>query len=539
MVKAINLISPQIIDQSTSAANLIALLLINRQVINQSDFLSPPYPVSPLSSSTLKKAVKLIHSAIRRQQHILIYGDYDVDGVTATAILWQSLYKLYPKVTPFIPHREKDGYGIKADSFFRFQREKGILFDLLITVDNGIVAQKELKKIKDKQAIKIIITDHHLPPSGRDVINHVSTNCTIHSTAVSGAGISWFLAREFNPDADLGLAALGAVADCLPLTGINRTIVVHGLNKINNNPSLGLKKLVQISGIQFPVSSYHLGYLLGPRINAVGRLADPTDALRLLCSQNSLQASRYAQSLNNYNQDRQLLQKESLELADKNINPKSKIIFIFGNYNPGIIGLIAGRLTEKYYLPSVVIGTDGDIAKGSCRSIPELNIIKALRQHSDLFIDLGGHALAAGFSILTKNIPKLEKQIIKSVNLTLKKIKLAPHLDVDAQILPEAVNKTNIQALEKLAPFGIGNPEPLFLLKNLTIQSIRTIGQTNDHLKLKLNNLDAIAFKKGELSSSLKVGDQIDIIASLSLNTWNNSQTPQLIIKEIILPQII
>jgi single-stranded-DNA-specific exonuclease len=537
MVKEIKLSSNKIVDQSFNPQDIVSLVLKNRKIKDASDFLSPEFPVMTQLSASIKKAVKIIKSAIINNQNILIYGDYDVDGITATAILWHSIYKSYKNVTPFVPHREKDGYGIKAESFFRFQKEKGIIFDLLITVDNGIVAEKELAKIKSRQNIKVIVTDHHL--AGKKII---AVDVVITSTKICGASISWFLAKEFDKDADLGLASLGTVADCLPLTGVNRSIVVHGLQSLRLNPSPGVRKLINVSGIkQDLISAYDLGFILGPRINAVGRLSDPTDALRLLCSQNILQASHYAAVLNNYNQDRQILQKESLEIADQNINLKEKLIFISGNFNPGIIGLIAGRLTEKYYLPSIVIGVDGDLAKGSCRSIPELNIIESLRQYSDLFIDLGGHAGAAGFSIITKNIPKIKISISKLINSKLNKLHLSPHLDVDAEMTLGAITLKNIKALESLAPFGIGNPEPLFLFKNITVNNIRTIGQTNDHLKFEVrvdrcvHPISCLAFKKGELITSLKNGDTVDFVASLSENIWNNISTPQLIVKEIII----
>ncbi len=538
MTKIIKVSSDTIVDQSISTTEVIELILKNRQITDIKEFLSPSFPQFDIK---LTKTVELIKKVITANGQILIYGDYDVDGVTATAILWQSLYKLTKNVTPFVPHRQRDGYGIKAESFFRFQEEKNIKFNLLITVDNGIVAAAEIQKIKKQQKIEVIITDHHMPD---DNLKLLTRNCQlVHSTLVSGSAISWFLAKELDKNADLGLAALGTVADCLPLTGVNRSIVVHGLKELHLNPSPGIKKLIQVSNIKNPVTTYDLGFVLGPRINAVGRLADPTEALRLLCSQNQLQATKYAQSLNNFNQDRQILQKDSIESAEESIrrdapagrlNTKNnKIIIIAGDYNPGIIGLIAGRLTEKYYLPTIIIGVDGDIAKGSCRSIPELNMIEALREHQDLFIDLGGHSGAAGFSILTKNIPKLKKAVIKSVNLKLKKIKLEPHLDVDAQMTLDSVTLANIKAISKLAPFGIGNSEPLFLFKNVIISVKKVIGSTGDHLKLKFGNLDGVAFKKGDLAKDLNIGDSIDIVASLSINDWNNSQTPQLIIKEI------
>jgi len=528
MVKKINLLSTTLIDKNFSSADIVKLLLKNRGIKNIDEFLKPAFPKIKLN---LKPAVKIIKDAIKNKHNILIYGDYDVDGITATAILWQAIHKIYPNVTPFIPHREIDGYGIKTKSFFRFQQEKNLKFNLLITVDNGIVANDELQKIKDKQSdIKIIITDHHLSDK-----KLTSANAIVASTELCGSAISYFLSKELDKDADIGLAALGTVADCMPLIGVNRSIVVHGLRQLNINPSPGVKKLIQISNIKNLLSTYELGFILGPRINAVGRLSDPTDALRLLCSNSETQASKYAQVLNNFNQDRQLIQKESLDIADKNINLKNKIIIIEGEYNPGIIGLIAGRLTEKYYLPSIVISIDGDLAKGSCRSIPELNIINVLREYSDLFIDLGGHSGAAGFSIKTSNISKLKKVLTKSVNLKLNKIILTPHLDVDAQKDLSAINIKNIKLIKTLSPFGIGNPEPLFLIKNAKVDSVRTIGQNNDHLKIKSNNIDCLAFKKGELINKIKSGDNIDLIASLSINEWNNTQIPQLIIKEILL----
>jgi single-stranded-DNA-specific exonuclease len=522
-----------IIDHHTTSKDLLDLLLKNRHIRNSEEFLKPSFPQLHLQ---LKPAVKLIKKAIANKKNILIYGDYDVDGITATAILWQAIYAVYPNIIPFIPHREIDGYGFKAKSFFRFQQEKKTNFDLLITVDNGIVADAEFAKIKAKQPIKIIVTDHHLTNSRLKSIDTL-----VHSIKVSGAAISWFLAHELNPNADLGLAALGTVADCLPLIDINRSIVVHGLQSLRLNPNPGIKKLIQISGLKpDSISVYDLGFVLGPRINAVGRLADPTDALRLLCSQNSFQAAKYAGSLNSYNQDRQLLQKESTELAEKifcksGSRIRSSLIFIYEpSFNPGIIGLIAGRLTEKYYLPSIILSSNDGVAKGSCRSIPGLNIIEFLRQFSDLFIDLGGHSAAAGFTIKVENIKKLQIKLTREINKKLKKIVLKPSLNTDAEMTISAANLKNYHTIQQLSPFGIGNSEPLFLFKNLTINFKKVIGSTGDHLKLKLDKIDAIAFKKGELAKTLNIGDNIDIIASLDINTWNNITTPQLIIKEII-----
>jgi single-stranded-DNA-specific exonuclease len=528
MQALLNLLSSETISGQTPPKTLLKLLLKNRQITDIDTFLKPPFPESKLSS---KKAVNLINKYIEKQKNILIYGDYDVDGLTSTALLWQSLYPLNKNVFPFIPHREKDGYGFKASSFFRLQKEKNINFDLLITVDNGIVADAEFAKIKaNNRDIKIVVIDHHL--AGGKIKN---ADALFHSTDTSASALVWFIAKSFSKTADLSLAALGVVADCQPLSGLNRSIVVHGLQELKLNSSPGLKKLMEISGVKRDtLSVYDLGFLLGPRLNAVGRLSDPIDALRLLCSQSPLQASKYAHVLNNFNEERQSLQKESIDLADKNINLKNKVIFIADSFNPGIIGLIAGRLTEKYLLPSVIIAKNGQIAKGSCRSIPQVNIIEVLRKFSSLFVDLGGHPGAAGFSILDKNIPKLKKELKSYFSTYLLNYFPQKSITIDAKMDISAINLKNIKLIKSLQPFGLGNPEPLFLFENLKIDSKKIIGQTQSHLKLKVSGVDAIAFKKADLDAELKTGDLINLVASLDANTWNGHTFPQLVVKEII-----
>jgi single-stranded-DNA-specific exonuclease len=537
MQALLNLLDNETINGQTTTETLLKLLLKNRQITDIENFLKPPFPESKLSS---KKVINLIQKYLKGQKNILIYGDYDVDGLTSTALLWQSFYPLNKNVFPFIPHRERDGYGFKAKSFFRIQKDKKINFDLLITVDNGIVADTEFAKIKAKNPIlKIIVVDHHLPSAKLK-----NVDALYHSIDTSASALAWFLAKNFSKSANLSLAALGVVADCQSLLGLNRSIVVHGLQELKLNPSPGLKKLMEISGVKTDkLSVYDLGFLLGPRLNAVGRLSDPVDALRLLCSRNSHEASKYAQILDKFNKERQDLQKESIDLAEENLNrdvlrnvstKNNKVIFIADNFNPGIIGLIAGRLTEKYSLPSVVIAKNGAVARGSCRSIPEVNIIEILRKFSKLFVDLGGHSGAAGFSILDKNIPKLQKQLFNYFSINLLNYSAQKSITVDAKMDLSAINLKNIKLIKNLEPFGIGNPQPLFLFENLKIESKKLLGQNNNHLKLKVSGIDAIAFKKAELDKDLKIGDTINLVASLDVNAWNGHTFPQLVVKEII-----
>jgi single-stranded-DNA-specific exonuclease len=520
----IKLLSNKTIDKNTTLQELITILLKNRKIPKEEvkEFIYPNFPNPTLPNLAI--AVKRIQKAIKNQENILIYGDYDVDGLTATAILWQVLNQMGAQVIPFVPHRHHDGYGFKAKSFFDFQKKKKIKFNLIITVDNGIVAQKELKKVCK---IDIIITDHHLPGKKLPKVYTI-----IHSTKFSGSGISWILAKELDKNASLGLAALGTVADCLPLSGHNRNIVVYGLKELSTNPSIGLKKLFDISGNKKEiVSAYDLAFVLGPRLNAAGRLDDPTDSLRLLCSTNTSQAVKYAAILDKHNSVRKDFEKEGIEKAEKLIDLSQNIFIISDkSFLPGIIGLIAGRLTEKYNRPTIIISQDKEISKASCRSIPEINIIKTLRKFSDLLLDLGGHAQAAGFSIETKNISKFQKKVEKAVSQKYEKI-----IIVDAEMNINAVIIKNINAIAKLEPFGIGNPKPIFLFKNLKITNKRLLGKEGEHFKIQLNHqFDAIAFKRKDLGSIHNIGDIINIIACLEINTWNGISSPQLIIKEIL-----
>jgi len=545
MFSEIILKNKKIIDHSFSESDLLDLLFKNRQIkkTDYNDFFKPHFPVDSdfkINKKELKNAIDRVNLAIKNNENILIYGDYDVDGITATAILWQVLYQKGAKVLPYIPDREADGYGIKSKSFFNFETQKNIHFDLLITVDNGIVANLELEKITKKNT-DIIIVDHHLPTESLPKVSAI-----IHSTNFSGSALSWFFASQFDKKADIGLAAAGTVADCLPLININRNIVIHGLKSLQKNPNHGLKKLIEVSGIkQDSISAYDLGFVIGPRINAVGRLSNPTDALRLLCSQNAIQASKFANNLNKFNKDRQDIQKENLKIAESLITQnKNKLIFVSDkSFLPGIIGLIASRLTEKYYLPSIIISVGDEYSKGSCRSIKELNIIESLRNFNNDLVELGGHTGAAGFTIKTKNIKKFQTKIIDYINKQLKDINLKPSIIIESEMKLSAVSIKNCRLIEKFEPFGIGNPKPLFLFKNLRIIQKRVLGSTGDHLKLKLDDpntnklenisTDAIAFKKGELDGQFKTGDLINIIASLDLNVWNNQTSPQLMVKEI------
>jgi single-stranded-DNA-specific exonuclease len=517
-------LSPKIISQNSSAQEILDILLENRNIKDKEKFLNPK--LKEIKLPNLKKAAKIIKKAIENKKNILIYGDYDVDGITATAILWRTLKKLKANVFPFIPHREIDGYGFKDASFFRFQKEKNIKFDLIITVDNGIVANF------NKIDCDIIVTDHHIPNEKLPKVKAI-----IHTTNLSGSGIAYALAYYLDKSADIFLAALGTVSDCLPLIGQNRQIVIDGLKQINKLRNPAIKKLLEVAKIdKQKLSTYDLGFIIGPHINATGRLADPTDSLRFLCCDNLDQINKYAKILHSNNLKRQEIQSSALDECLPKAKTKDKLLFFADEkYLPGIIGLIAGKLCDKYYKPVVIISKEKDYSKGSCRSIPEVNIIESLREFSNLFEDLGGHSQAAGFTIKTSNIEKLRKKLTSYFNKKLKNTELLPTTLVDAQMEIDAVNLKNIKAINLLEPFGVGNPRPTFLFKDIKVDDIRLIGSNKEHLKFKFSGIDALAFRQSDIFSKVKIGQAISIVGYLDINIWQDTSKAQIIISNVII----
>jgi len=541
----IKLLSSVTLDQKTTSPDLLTLLLRNRKVkpADQSFFLKPPHPknLTPkdikLSTANLKKAVKRIKTAIKNKEKILIYGDYDVDGLTATTIIWEVLQKKGGQVKSFVPHREKDGYGLNQKSLERiFKNYKP---DLLITVDNGIVAHQAASFLK-KEKIDLIITDHHL--SEKKLPPALSI---VHSSLVCGAVVAWFLAREIGP-ADYGLAGLGTVADCLPLLSVNRSFVYHGLDSLTHTQRPGLNALKQTTSLgQKKLSAYDLGFILGPRLNAAGRVGDPGNSLRLLASPDSTTAGTYARLLEKQNRERQNEQSTGQTLArsiyEKEKDPDIPLIFLSSpDFNPGTIGLIAGRLSQEHYRPTVIISEITPIAKASCRSVPELDILEALRKaNKGLLVDLGGHSTAAGFSILPKNIKKFKKALQTIIKKMVKGKKLEPQVKADALAKISLINLKNYQTIQKLQPFGIGNPEPSFYFKNLKVIDKQLLGRDKNHLKLLLDDpdtpktesipLESLSFWQAESYQDLKVGDIIDLVAKISLNEFRGRKKLQLI----------
>ena len=525
--------------------NLIETLLKQRTIkgIDKNAFLIPPHPKDFIEKDIefksvkkhAKSAIQLILKAIENNEKIVIYGDYDVDGVTSTAIIWRAIHNKfgYKNIEPFIPNRFEDGYGLSKD-VIKTLSENGA--NLILTVDCGIVSIEEVDYAK-KLGLTIIISDHHQPEKELPKADEI-----VHSTNATGAGIAWIIANELldtDNNCFLGLASMGTIADLQPLLGFNRSIVYHGLKNLNSNPPIGITKLLQFAGIEnTEIDTYHVGWQIGPRINATGRLTNATDSLRLLCTDSTSQATKLAKEINETNKTRQTQTQDGQNFAISQLNKDDLppiIITASENYHDGIIGLVAGRLTQTYNRPSIAIAIDNSnhIAKGSARSIKQVDLIKLLRKHKNLFEKVGGHTMAAGFSIKIENIEKLKKELYKD----LKNEIFQKEIMIDLKLSPSLITEDTVYEINKLKPFGVGNTSPVFVSINMTIYNYMTFGKENNHLKLFLTKdnerITAVGFGLGYLSKSLTPNQHIDVAYQLIINEWNNQKTVELRVKDI------
>jgi single-stranded-DNA-specific exonuclease len=522
---------------------ILDILLDNRGIKTtkgKEDFLSPksPYDLNAknvgIDLKQLNKAVTRIKKAIDKKEKIIIYGDYDSDGVCATAILWETLYSLTKSVLPYIPTRD-EGYGMKSERLDEFLKN-GV--SLVITVDNGIVSYDQINHAKEI-GLDLIITDHH--SLGKE---KVKAYAVIHTIELCGAGVSWFLANQFKKT-DLDLVTIGTITDLMPLNGINRQIVYHGLEHLRKTKRVGLQELFKTAAIdQTKIGTYEIGYIIGPRLNAAGRMENPIDALRLICTSKNEQALDLAKKLDSQNRQRQSLmevmtsQAKEMWLKEKGEN---KLIFVSSeSWEYGIIGLVAGRLTEEFYRPSVVVSWQKQSCRASLRSVNGFNIIEAIRTScADLLDSHGGHAMAAGFNVETQKLEEVKKRLTDFVNKNLSLEDLTPSLKVDLELSLEDLDQNLFKQINKLEPFGLSNPEPVFVCRGLIVNNIRTVGQTGKHLALILKSSDselkirAIGFNLGEYFSKISVDQSIDVAFNLIADQWNGNESLQLRIKDI------
>jgi len=519
-------------------------ILNNRGITNVSEFINL-FPVTEYFSKLPQElkdgfnlAKKIILEAIAQNKTIVIYGDYDVDGICSTAILYNTLKNElnYNNIIFFIPNRFDHGYGLSEGAIEEINKSHILEDALFVTVDTGITAQKEVAKLK-KLGHTVIIVDHHQKP---DMLP--DADCVVWFDEVVATTLSWLLCKYLGSKdkQSVALAGLATVTDVEPLLGFNRTLVKAGLDVMNSNPPLGIKELMKIAGKKdSEITTYDLGWVLGPRLNASGRLVNASDSLTLFIESDPEKVSQSAQKLNSLNEDRQDKTSSMYEIAmSSNTGDLPKIILSESSeYHEGIIGLVAAKLVQKYYRPAIVISVSDGVGKGSVRSVKGFDVTAFLRKFEDLFINLGGHPMAAGFSIEKSKIEELRQKINACTNDYLTDEMLIPELTVDLKIPVSLIGMKLFNEIEKMKPFGMANDEPVFLTESFGIAEINTIGKENQHVKFKLyadgKYYKAIYFDSSEKTKDLKFGEKVNVVYTIKKNEYNGNVTLDLVIKDL------
>lgn len=508
--------------------------------------------------SHIDRALARIRTAIARKERIVVYGDFDADGVTSTALLVQTLRSLGAEAHPYIPHRVDEGYGLNAEALLKLARKQ---VKLVITVDCGI---RSVEEVEDGKAygLDIIITDHHSLgpdiPNAYAVINPKLSDCAYSEPMLAGVGVSYRLAealltihahnhrhgaKPIDPDMLLDLVAIGTIADLAPMNSVeNRALVKRGLSVINANKRLGLNALIDVAQLKNGmIRAETIGFGIGPRINAAGRLDSAMAAYDLMMSDHDARAIELAQKLQMLNVKRQELTRETQEKIRARIveSEQTEAPLIFASdtdFQPGIVGLVAGRLTEEFFRPSVVMEQGEHESRASCRSIPQFDITGALDQCAPLLIRHGGHTQAAGFSVMNHNIEPLRDLLTELARIALHGQDLQPTLEIDMELAPERLNLKLAEELTQLEPTGHGNPVPVFMTRGLRVVEARPVGKEEKHLKLKLSRpdntpIDAIGFHLADRAARL--GSCVDVAYHLEINEWNGNRSAQLVLQDV------
>ncbi len=487
----------------------------------------------------MHQAVARLYQAMLSNETVAVYGDFDTDGTTATALLVQGLSLLNFRAIPYIPHRMTEGYGLKTAALEKLQQD-GV--SLVVTVDCGITAVAQVKKAA-KSGLDIIITDHHTPlpdeiPPACAVINPKLPGSDYPFVELAGVGVALKLLqglfRSLGKERQLSvlfdLVALGTIADMVPLLGENRYLVKQGLERLSDSPRLGIREMVVQSGLNSSaINSQNVSWTLAPRLNAAGRLEHAMGSYRLLMTDSKEEAEELAKWLEQKNAERQRLTARSLEKAREQVLAQGDapiLIASDGDFLAGIVGLVAGRLSEEFYRPVIVLRTTESLSGGSCRSIPEFDIIAALNQCSHLLTHFGGHARAAGLSLRTKDLPRLKEELTALAAAGLEGVDLRPRIDIDAEVLLPDMAGDTFLSIQQLAPFGQGNPAPTFLSRAVEVLDCRTMGNNGNHLRMKLKQAgsqwDAVGFGLGRYLPDMS--NRIDIVYNLEIDNWKGQE---------------
>ena len=506
------------------------------------DFLEPSLDQlhDPYELHDMDKAVTRIRQAIENYEQILIYGDYDADGMTSASIVKEALEQLGAECQVYLPNRFTDGYGPNASVYKYFIENQGI--SLIVTVDNG-VAGHEAIELAQSMGVDVIVTDHHsMPevlPDAYAIIHPEHPEAEYPFKHLAGCGVAFKLATVLLEEVQvelLDLVAIGTIADMVSLTGENRILVKYGLSVLKNTQRIGLQELFKIAGIQSDeLNEETVGFQIAPRLNALGRLDDPNPAIELLTGFDEEEARDIALMINQKNEERKEIVQKIYDEAKTMVDLNKPVQVLAGEgWNPGVLGIVAGRLLEELHQPVIVLNIENDLAKGSARSIEAVDIFEALDPHRDLFVAFGGHAGAAGMTLEASKLEALSQVLVAYIEDNQVDLSTKNELFLDEELsLPDLTLET-LKNFEKLAPFGMDNKKPIFYLKDFKVENSRTVGAGNTHLKLKISQanvaFEVVAFGLGNLATEFSQTKNLELAVTLSVNKWNGQTSLQLML---------
>lgn len=542
------------IAKKHNISTLLAKILINRNIVDEEEinvFLNPKRNNfhDPFLMLDMDKAVDRIIKAIKNKEKTIIYGDYDVDGITSITVLKKFLSERGLEVDYYIPNRLEEGYGLNKDAIQEIAKQG---YTLMITVDCGISGINEIE-MANSLGIETIITDHHEQldslPQAYCIINLKRKDNTYPFRGLAGVGVVFKLIQAISIKLGLDekaylkyldIVCIGTISDIVPLVDENRVIAKLGLMLVKVTKNIGLKELITQTGYS-NIDSSMVSFGIAPRINACGRMGKQEEALKLFITDDKNEANEITKKLNEYNIQRQEKEKNIFEQAIKklennNVEELNSIVLAGENWHNGVIGIVASRLTEKYFKPTILICIEGDEGKGSGRSIPGIDLHQALVESSQYLKKYGGHEMAVGLSLEKNKIEDFRKhfeEILKEKNVK----QILPVINIDCEITKKDLNKETIEQIKLLEPYGEKNKPPLVVYKNLKITSIRALSE-GKHLKIELKdgneNISAIGFNLGELSEEYLIGDKVDIVGNLELNSYNGQERIQINLKDIM-----
>lgn len=533
-------------DISFEVSPIVERLLLQRGIRSLSEaklFLSPSMDdlLEPEDIEAMEKAVLRVNQAIEQNEKILVYGDYDADGVTSTAVLMKALEELGASCTYYIPNRFTEGYGPNEQAF-RQAVANG--FTVIITVDNGITAVHETA-VANELGMDVIITDHHeaqeeLPDAHAIIHPALSKNYSFKDLA--GVGVAFKFAQALLgrfPSHLLELVAIGTVADLVPLKGENRILTYHGLKALSTSSTPGILALKQICQIDHAVTEEDIGFRMGPRLNAVGRLQDASLAVELLLTDSLEEAREFATEIDRLNQKRQRIVEELTKEAERIVNPENRVLIVYKeNWNEGVLGIVASKLVRKFDRPAIVLNYNQETneLKGSARSIPAFDLFTNCMQVRPLFSKFGGHAQAAGMTVPLENVNELQESLNKLIDEQLTEEDFKQEILISGELSVADINEQLINEVNRLAPYGMENPKPLFKVIDIPKEK-RQIGSKRNHLKLQFSDdgvsLEAIGFGMGNNFYQIAQDTPLQTVGELGINEWNGNRKPQLMLQDM------